>query len=74
MTEKSLRKHERKVVVRRLRESDFGAIQKIQKEVFPNIPAWTRKQFVSQIRTRSHPFGGASFRACRKAGTKIHRA
>lgn len=51
MTEKSLRKYERKVVVRRLRESDFDAIQKIQKEVFPNIPSWTRKQFISQIRT-----------------------
>ncbi|MFT5539905.1 MAG: putative amidohydrolase/ribosomal protein S18 acetylase RimI-like enzyme [Alphaproteobacteria bacterium] len=51
MADRSLRKHERKVAIRRLCESDFEAVLEIQKEVFPNIPPWTREQFVSQIRT-----------------------
>jgi predicted amidohydrolase/ribosomal protein S18 acetylase RimI-like enzyme len=50
MATRSLRKHERKVLVRRLRESDFEAVVKIQKQGFPDIPTWRKEQFISQIR------------------------
>lgn len=51
MTNQSFRKHERKVAVRRLRESDFEDVLRVQKEVLQSISPWTLEQFVSQIRT-----------------------
>jgi len=47
----SLRKHERKVAVRRLKPSDYPAVNRVQKQVFQDIPPWTEREFLSQLRT-----------------------
>jgi len=51
MSTRTLRKHERKVIVRRLRESDFEAVQRVQRETLQSITPWTREEFLSQVRT-----------------------
>jgi len=47
----SLRKHERKVIVRRLRASDYDAVVRVQKEALQSITPWTVAEFLNQIRT-----------------------
>jgi len=51
MTKVNLKKHEKRIAVRRLRASDYEAVRTLQVEVFPGVPAWTKAQFLSQLKT-----------------------
>lgn len=51
MEQTNLKKHERKVAVRRLRAADYPATRRVQAQVFDDIPPWTEKEFLSQLRT-----------------------
>ena len=47
----NLESHERKVTLRRLRLSDYPAVNRVQNLVFHDIPPWTEREFASQLRT-----------------------
>jgi GNAT superfamily N-acetyltransferase len=51
MAKVNLKKHERKIVVRRLRQSDYEDVRRLQQAVFPNVAPCSREQFYSQLRT-----------------------
>jgi predicted amidohydrolase/ribosomal protein S18 acetylase RimI-like enzyme len=46
-----LEKHERKVTLRRLRLTDYPAVNRVQNRVFHDIEPWTEQEFASQLRT-----------------------
>ena len=50
MAKVNLKKYERKILVRRLRPTDFDAVVKLQETVFPGMAPWTREEFDDLIK------------------------